>query len=669
MKKLTIFTLGIALLLSSCSYDDGDLWKKVNELDGRLTNVEQTLSSMNSNVNALQLVVNALQKNIYITEVVTTSNGYTIKFSDGSTATILNGQNGQTPYIGDNGNWWIGNTDTGVKAMGSDGQTPYIGDNGNWWFGTTDTGKPAIGKDGLTPFIGSNGNWWIGDTDTGVKAMGSDGLTPYIGANGNWWIGTTDTGVKARGDNGSGWGNIDFPIIGVDIYEGVYYWTQTIDGTTTWLLDQNGNKIPVGGYTPIVKVDYYGNIVYSYDGGVTWINVYDEYGNPVKAENCTCQQFFQNVYVSGDYLYLVLIDGTVIKIRINCNCCDTNRGGIPEDPTEPTPEPGQPNVPIPNPNIIPTVDDYGNHVATVTFSGIQDPNTGEWLELYGTGLAEQNIWIDVDRSPKGILVVNLEDNTTMVKNDIIFTVDNSGSMSEEANAIARDIISWAQLLTSKNLDVKFGVVGYGGYVDGAMNLTDATSLSSYLNVGSGTSRTEHFGGPDASTLQAYANSYPKTGSYVSTNECGAMAIRFANDYFAFRASANRIYVNFTDEGNQPNGNSGYSVEWFKNQANWPTNNGTVHTVYSDSPSYVNGEKPWLISEYTGGTTMYVRSDASDLQLDQLTVSEALTHTYTVKFIIPESLLDGQSHAVRIVIISTDRSVRGVLEFNTIFGTL
>jgi hypothetical protein len=28
------------------------------------------------------------------------------------------------------------------------------------------------GEDGLTPYIGSNNNWWIGDTDTGVSANG-----------------------------------------------------------------------------------------------------------------------------------------------------------------------------------------------------------------------------------------------------------------------------------------------------------------------------------------------------------------------------------------------------------------------------------------------------------------------------------------------------------------
>lgn len=37
------------------------------------------------------------------------------------------------------------------------------------------------GKDGLTPHIGENGNWWIGDTDTGVKAGGSDGAMHPLG--------------------------------------------------------------------------------------------------------------------------------------------------------------------------------------------------------------------------------------------------------------------------------------------------------------------------------------------------------------------------------------------------------------------------------------------------------------------------------------------------------
>lgn len=57
---------------------------------------------------------------------------YTITFSNGDTTTFTvtngtngskgdSGENGLTPNIGDNGNWWIGETDTGVKAEGTNG--------------------------------------------------------------------------------------------------------------------------------------------------------------------------------------------------------------------------------------------------------------------------------------------------------------------------------------------------------------------------------------------------------------------------------------------------------------------------------------------------------------------------------------------------------------------
>ena len=62
------------------------------------------------------------------------------------------------------------------------------------------------GEDGHTPYIGKNGNWWINGADTGVYAGGKDGengLTPHIGWNGNWWIGEEDTGVYAGGQGGS----------------------------------------------------------------------------------------------------------------------------------------------------------------------------------------------------------------------------------------------------------------------------------------------------------------------------------------------------------------------------------------------------------------------------------------------------------------------------------
>ena len=68
--------------------------------------------------------------------------------------------------------------------------------------------RKADGLNGITPHIGENGNWWIGTTDTGIHAQGEkgeqgeSGLTPYIGANGNWFVGDVDLGVKAQGEQG-----------------------------------------------------------------------------------------------------------------------------------------------------------------------------------------------------------------------------------------------------------------------------------------------------------------------------------------------------------------------------------------------------------------------------------------------------------------------------------
>lgn len=50
----------------------------------------------------------------------------------------------------------------------------------------------------------------------------------------------------------------DSPIIGIDIYEGIYYWTITTNENKTWLLDNDGNKLKVSGdngITPIIGVD------------------------------------------------------------------------------------------------------------------------------------------------------------------------------------------------------------------------------------------------------------------------------------------------------------------------------------------------------------------------------------------------------------------------------
>ena len=123
--------------------------------------VEQILTeAQNANTNsaeAKKLATNA--KDIAQSVRDDADNG---KFNGKDGAKGDKGETGTTPRLKigednlwhvsyDNGATWVS---LGVKATGATGED---------------------GADGLTPYIGENGNWWLGDTDTGVSAKGPKG--------------------------------------------------------------------------------------------------------------------------------------------------------------------------------------------------------------------------------------------------------------------------------------------------------------------------------------------------------------------------------------------------------------------------------------------------------------------------------------------------------------
>ena len=178
---------------------------------GAYTKVSEKLSA-----EATEYVIKDLDLNGKYTYVVTTVATVDSKDYESVWSNEAHYRADEAPYIGSNGNWWVGGTDTGVKAAGDDGkpgkdgETPYIGENGNWWIGFTDTKVKAAGtdgkdgekgEDGETPYIGENGNWWIGETDTGVKAAGTDGADGKDGADGTNGVDGRTPQLKIGDDN------------------------------------------------------------------------------------------------------------------------------------------------------------------------------------------------------------------------------------------------------------------------------------------------------------------------------------------------------------------------------------------------------------------------------------------------------------------------------------
>ena len=199
MKKLLTFAALLAVVaLTSCKYDDDDLWNSVHGLENRVAKLEELCKQMNTNISSLQTIVTALQNNVYVTGTTPLMKdgkeiGYTITFSKGNPITIYHGKDGQD---------------------GEDGTTPTIGvkkdtDGVYYW---TLNGEFIVVNDGKIKAEGKDGT------------NGTNGTTPQFKIENDYWFVSYDNGAnwtqlgKATGEDGVG---------GDSMFSGVDYETST----------------------------------------------------------------------------------------------------------------------------------------------------------------------------------------------------------------------------------------------------------------------------------------------------------------------------------------------------------------------------------------------------------------------------------------------------------
>ena len=221
MKKLLAFAALFAVVaLTSCKYDDDDLWNSVHGLENRVAKLEELCKQMNTNISSLQTIVTALQNNVYVTGTTPLMKdgkeiGYTITFSKGNPITIYHGKDGQD---------------------GEDGTTPTIGvkkdtDGVYYWtlngeFIVVDGGKiQAEGKDGTN---------------------GTNGTTPQFKIENDYWFISYNNGTnwtqlgKATGEDGK---DGEDGVGGDSMFSGVDYKTST-DYVIFTLADGTQIKLP-----------------------------------------------------------------------------------------------------------------------------------------------------------------------------------------------------------------------------------------------------------------------------------------------------------------------------------------------------------------------------------------------------------------------------------------
>ena len=367
MKRYIAILLTILTAATSCTrFDDSAIWEELLDHKERIEKLEAECKRLNTNIEALQGVLAALQGNDYVTNVTKIVEGgvevgYTLTFAKGGSVTIYHGTNGTTPKIG-------------IQKAG-DGQYYWTSD-GEWVTGEDGEKIPAIvtTTDGkyITPqFRIAEGVWYIsydnGNTWQQVEAeeeeaplfSGVDVTADYIVftmADGTQfmiptWKAFEDTqrtvgqvnanleslrtiaGVLEGDDyatsvtpmleNGLLTGYLvnlskndpmaiyqmtdqaEVPDISIGKdKDGYFYWT--LD--SKWLTDAQGNKIRVNGEAaaPELKVEC-GCWHISYNNSETWEEL------PAVAEKGSTV-FFKKVMWDSEYVCLVLADDSKVVI-------------------------------------------------------------------------------------------------------------------------------------------------------------------------------------------------------------------------------------------------------------------------------------------------------------------------------------------------------------------
>ena len=211
MKKLfTILCTSLLLTVSACQHED--IWNELRDHEQRIEQLEKLCRELNSNVEAMQTILTAVQQNDYVTEVMKIMEsgvevGYSITFAKGGTINVYHGTDG------------------------SDGSTPKIGvrkasDGGYYWT--------------------SDGEWMTGEDGEMIPATVTDPNGGYIVpqfrvADGVWYVSY---------DNGNSWREIEIPeeqeeepLISAISYTDNHLYITLADGKTLTLTVGRHSKI------------------------------------------------------------------------------------------------------------------------------------------------------------------------------------------------------------------------------------------------------------------------------------------------------------------------------------------------------------------------------------------------------------------------------------------
>ncbi|MFA4906146.1 MAG: vWA domain-containing protein [Candidatus Margulisiibacteriota bacterium] len=282
----------------------------------------------------------------------------------------------------------------------------------------------------------------------------------------------------------------------------------------------------------------------------------------------------------------------------------------------------------------------------------------------------------------------VESSTERLPADVVFILDNTGSMSSRIVAVKNSIAGFAATLEAAGMDVAFGAIAFGDYSKTKSAMAGQPVEFSSLDIdGTTTTDASATSTTNATTLATWLNALSGFNGYDGP-ENPLDALKYAYSHFHWRSGSQKIFVlitdiechmNIPDSGNYPSGDttkSPISENNIPDMVSTLSGKATVHVVSYDytSATTPEGDTRDLADGRGGGKTTaeavantggkWIELPASgNIDLNTLGISAYVTSGKLVRF--DYSLSSGSTIYIHVLI---DYNLDGVYDAEW-YGTL
>lgn len=289
-----------------------------------------------------------------------------------------------------------------------------------------------------------------------------------------------------------------------------------------------------------------------------------------------------------------------------------------------------------------SVNENGQAIANLDSSNFTVYEKIDSLWTYDTTWAEGVQYIEYRNSinaPLNFKVKTPEPGSSNKYVDIVFLMDNSGSMGDEQSAVKANVNSFLDSLQAKGFNARIGLVRFGQSTNSGQPIVVTNGAGSWwTNYGTSTSY----------DIDAFKSMWTSTNTHAGSIEPSYDALMTGIDAssYNFSSGSNKIFILITDEPLQGT-NANYSTYTDSTVVIDALNNKDV-TVYSLSLS-----SGYCLSDYgsissgTGGSFYNILDPFDDILDD---IAQQVNNNYEILYPPTRDIYDGLTRDVEIEVI-------------------